>query len=282
MMSGATWIAVLVGLKAAHGGAGMPIDWRLLQPGVEYAAIAAADDRGGGGGTAPADGRLHVVRIDPARAPVQAVMASAGDGRRRTAGEWCRARGLSVAINMGMYRQDGRTNVGYARQREHVNNGRWVRTYRSVLGLGASRPGLPPAMLLDLPEPESGLAPELVGYETVVQNLRLISAPGRGMWAAQPRRWSEAAVAIDQRGRILFVFSRRAHSMQEFNRRLLSLPLDVSAAMHVEGGPEASLSIHAGGVDLDLGGSYETGFNENDDERAQWPLPNVLGVARRR
>ena len=51
--------------------------------------------------------------------------------------------------------------------------------------------------------------------------------------------------------------------------------------MHVEGGPEASLSIHAGGIDLDLNGSYETSFNENDGEKKQWPLPNVLGVARK-
>lgn len=50
--------------------------------------------------------------------------------------------------------------------------------------------------------------------------------------------------------------------------------------MHVEGGPEASLSIHTGGVDLDLCGSYETGFNENDSNTHQWAIPNVLGVAR--
>ena len=48
--------------------------------------------------------------------------------------------------------------------------------------------------------------------------------------------------------------------------------------MHVEGGPEARLSIHTAGIDLDLNGSYETGFNENDDEREQWPIPNVLAV----
>ena len=69
--------------------------------------------------------------------------------------------------------------------------------------------------------------------------------------------------------------------MNELNDKLLALPLGITAAMHVEGGPEASLSIHAGGVDLDLNGSYETGFNENDGEKAQWPIPNVLGVARR-
>ena len=60
-----------------------------------------------------------------------------------------------------------------------------------------------------------------------------------------------------------------------------SLPLGITNAMHVEGGPEASLSIHVGGVNLDLNGSYETGFNENDAERHQWPIPNVLGVHRR-
>ena len=69
--------------------------------------------------------------------------------------------------------------------------------------------------------------------------------------------------------------------MQELNDKLLGLALGITAAMHVEGGPEASLSIHAGGVDLDLNGSYETGFNENDDEKAQWPIPNLLAVARK-
>ena len=51
-------------------------------------------------------------------------------------------------------------------------------------------------------------------------------------------------------------------------------------AMHVEGGPEASLLIHTGGVDLDLCGSYETGFKEDDSNARQWAIPNVLGVAR--
>ncbi len=68
--------------------------------------------------------------------------------------------------------------------------------------------------------------------------------------------------------------------MHDFNAMLLSMPLDVAGAMHVEGGPEASLSIHTATVNLDLAGSYETGFNENDLNLVQWPVPNVLGVAR--
>ena len=51
--------------------------------------------------------------------------------------------------------------------------------------------------------------------------------------------------------------------------------------MHVEGGPEASLSIRAGARKIDLSGSYETGFNENDSNAAQWPVPNVIRVIQR-
>jgi hypothetical protein len=52
--------------------------------------------------------------------------------------------------------------------------------------------------------------------------------------------------------------------------------------MHVEGGPEASLSIHGGGVDLDYFGSYETGFVVDDSNDHAWPIPNVIGVAKPR
>ena len=114
-----------------------------------------------------------------------------------------------------------------------------------------------------------------------MQNLRLIRAPGQSVWGKQDRRWSEAAVATDGAGRILFIFTRQPWAMNELNDKLLALPLGITAAMHVEGGPEASLSIHAGGVDLDLNGSYETGFNENDGETAQWPIPNLIAVPRK-
>jgi hypothetical protein len=40
----------------------------------------------------------------------------------------------------------------------------------------------------------------------------------------------------------------------------------IERTMHAEGGPEASLSIVAGGFHLDLAGSFEAGFNENHDD----------------
>jgi len=239
------------------------VTWKTLQPGVEYATVG------------PAETLMHLVRIDPGKAALQAVMASAGDGRARTAGDWCRERKLAVAINLGMFREDKRTNAGHAHTPGHVNNPRWNAKYNSALAFGAERG---PAAMVDLDAP--GARERLGAYGTVIQNLRLIRAPGRNVWSQQDKRWSEAAVAVDGNGRVLFAFSRSPYTMHAFNQRLLALPLGITGAMHVEGGPEASLSIHTGGVDLDLNGSYETGFNENDDEQAQWPIPNVLAVRR--
>ncbi|MDB4982891.1 MAG: hypothetical protein JWM82_3643 [Myxococcales bacterium] len=252
--------------------AGSGVIWHSLQPGIEYAVVT------GPGGALPIDRSIHAVRIDPERAHLEAIMAGAGDGHPRTAAQWCHDHKLAVAINMGMYREDKRTNSGYARAAGYVNNPRWAAKYKTALGFGSLKHSLPTILMADLDNPDDKT--RLDSYDTVVQNLRLIRAPGRGVWGTQERRWSESAVGVDKDGRVLFIFSRYPYSMKELNDALLSLPLRLSAAMHVEGGPEASLSIHVGAVNLDLNGSYETGFNENDGEQQQWPIPNIFGVRR--
>jgi hypothetical protein len=213
---------------------------------------------------------LYVVRIDPKLATLDVALASE-KGSSRTAAAWSRDAGMSVVINLGMFQSDGRSNVGYLRHGAHANNPRF-NGYRSVL---AANPGM---LWVDLDQAK----PDLAKYDIVKQNLRLIAGKRKNVWAQGNRRWSEAAVAEDSRGRLLFLFSRAPYSMHDFNALLLKLPLDIQRAMHVEGGPEASLSIHAGGVDLDLAGSFETGFSENDANVRQWPIPNVLGVLAQR
>ena len=266
--------AVFVGLAILAGhpafAAGEAVPWATLEPGIEYATVEPPGAR-----ALSIDGRIHLVRIDPRRRTLQAAMAGGDDGKLRPAGRWCRERKLAVAINMGMYEKDVRTNTGYARKAGYVNNGHWGAKYKAALGFGPGKPGAAPVFMADLDNP--GDKARLADYGTVVQNLRLIRA-GQNVWTKQDRRWSEAAVGVDKQGRVLFIFCRYPHAMKELNDILLALPLDIDTAMHVEGGPEASLSIHAGRVNLDLNGSYETGFVENDGESQQWPIPNVLGV----
>ena len=40
--------------------------------------------------------------------------------------------------------------------------------------------------------------------------------------------------------------------------------------------PEASLFVKE--PNLELVGSFETGFMESDDNKVAWPLPNVIGI----
>ncbi len=242
--------------------------FKTLAPGVEYAVFEFVPNPEVG------DGRLHVVRLDR-NARLKTVLSSAEGVSNRTAGQWADGLGLVAAINLGMFETDYRSNVGYCRAGTHENNPIWNK-YQSVLVFGPRRNGLPQFDLLDLDSP--GARERASDYENAIQNLRLIKGGGVNVWKPSARKWSEAAVALDGRGRLLFLHTRTPLTMHDFNGRLLKLPLGIIRAMHVEGGPEASMSIRTAEVSLDLSGSYETGFNEDDRNPGQWPIPNVVGV----
>jgi len=261
------WLLSLV-IAAAAAAAASP--FRAVAPGVEYGTFVID------GKPARGDGLLHVVRVDPRRATLDLACASEAGGRARTAAEWSKERGFVAAINAGMYMEDHRTNVGFLRHRAHLNNPRWNGKYESVLAFDPVDKTLPAAVIVDRDAP--GAKERLEKYRSVVQNLRLVRGDGVNVWSSNGRRWTESLVAMDRRGRILFAFTRTPLEMHDLVGRLVALPLEVTHAMHVEGGPEASLSVHGDGAALDLAGSYESGFWESDDNRAQWPLPNVLGV----
>jgi phosphodiester glycosidase len=244
---------IFLSLALATAGSAQPVAWRTLQNGVELATI----------------GPLYVVRVTPPQAHLTVALASETGSGPRTAADWCRTAGLAVAINAGMFKGDGRSNVGYLRHGSHENNPRW-NDYQAVLAIHKDS-----VLWIDRDQSSKDLS----SFDIVIQNLRLITTRRKNVWAATPRKWSEAAVAIDSKNRLLFLFSRAPYTMHDFNDMLLKLPLDIAGAMHVEGGPEASLSIHVKGFDLDLAGSYETGFLEDDTNPRQWPIPNVLGVS---
>ena len=250
--------------------------WKPLAGAIEYATVRLVPPSGSG------DGVLHVVRIVPERSVFRMGLASL-EGSTRTAAEWADRNGFVAAINAGMYQTDGVSNVGFLRHGAHANNTHW-NSYQSVLAIGSMAPShdgpQPQAVILDRDSPD--FKSQSTGYDTLVQNLRLIKGPGVNVWQTSSRRWSEAAIAMDRKGRILFLFTRTPHEMSDFNRRLLALPLEIVRAMHVEGGPEASLSVRGPGLRLDLAGSFETGFRENDSNGVQWALPNVIGVRERR
>ena len=175
-----------------------------------------------------------------------------------------------------MYQTDLKTNVGYLRHGQHENNGHWNTSYQSVLVFGPKEKGLPQAALLD--KDTKDFEATAKKYESAVQNLRLVKGEGENVWKPNGREWSESLVGVDGQGRVLFIFVRTPFEMVELNKRLLALPLGLERAMHVEGGPEASLSLRAKGFSLDLSGGYVSSFFERGDDARQWRIPNVIGV----
>lgn len=255
-------ITVALLATATHGGA-VEATWARLDQGLELAVLDAEG------------GPITVLRIDPEHWQTVALAASDLDGQGRTTAQWATEHGLTAAINAGMYRTDMLTNTGYFHTGDHVNNGVWnQRDYRQAACFEPRQPGLPRFVLNDLDAvPESTFVHQ---YDVVVQNLRLIAKPGENRWQPQPKRWSEACLGEDAQGRMLWIFSRAARSMHDLNELLLSLPLDLVAAQHLEGGPEAQLWVSP--TRLQEVGSFETGFSEHDLNRSPWRVPNVLGI----
>jgi hypothetical protein len=248
---------------------------RSPAPGVEYlffnaGRIGAVNGKGIG---------IHVLRIDPYRAKLRLLAASEYDKKLRTAADWCREFKLIAAINAGMFLKDYLTNVGYLRNGAHVQNGRWNGKYRSALAFDPQKPGLPPAIMVDLDTPDA--KDMTADYGAVVQNLRLLRADGVNVWEKSDRQWSEAAVGMDKEGRVCFIFCGAPMPMWKFNKMVSSLGLGIVRMMHMEGGSLASLSVKGAGIALNLAGAYETGALESGHVNgAQMPLPNVIGVAR--
>jgi len=254
-------------------GAGNTSEWQSLSPGLDLKRLAPKLS------DSPGDSRITVLRIDSKLWELQLVGTSlSGEHGGHTAREWCEREKFTAAINAGMFGADQKTHLGYARLREHVYNSR-VNTYQSVAAFDPQDPQAHPRFhIFDLDAPGVRFENIQRDYASVVQNLRLVRRPGQNQWSQQSRKWSEAALGEDDLGRVLFVFSRSPLSMHDLNRELLSGGIGLVAAQHLEGGPEAQLYLHVGGTELEMFGSFETSFREDDKNLAAWPVPNVLGI----
>jgi hypothetical protein len=220
------------------------------------------------------DSTATIVRVDPAKRPIEFFAASL-EGKSGTAPAWAKSRGLSLVVNASMFEPDGKP-TGYARSGDLELNALWKKSHKAVFVSGPSDPTLPAADIVDL---ECDGAKERVAkYRVALQSLRMVTCEGENAWAKANRRWSSVFAAVDGQHRVLFIHTRSPYSMNALVADVLSLGLGVQRAVYLEGGPEASLWLSAGKTRVERIGSYETGFNENDDNRDFWVLPNVLGI----
>lgn len=247
--------------------------WRELAPGLEIARFDAD------GAANPAAGAITVLRIHPASWDFR-IFSNPGDDpegnrsvRRRLEEE-----DLAVAVNAGMYATDYVTHLGYLGCGEERNNAH-VNVYRSVAAFDPIVPDVPRFRIFDLDEIEfSGIRDQ---YRCLVQNLRLIKRSRENRWPQQGRKWSEVALGEDVRGRALLIHSRNPYSMHDLNEVLFALPIDIVAAQHLEGGPEAQMVYRDGDRGVVLIGAFDPVVFTPGQGTSGLPVPNVLGVARR-
>ena len=159
-------------------------------------------------------------------------------------------------------------NTGYLRDGDHVNS-RHRNGYKSLLAFNP-KPGktLPPVRIFDLDQPGILIDSIEKVYGTVIQNLRLIKRPGINVWNRQSQIWSEAALAEDKQGRIIFLLCETPVTMHDFNKILLSSDMEIVAAQHLDGNAPAQLYLKTGGTELML---YE-------EPGPELPLPNIIGI----
>ena len=267
--------AIVVGAilaAAAAVRADEAVSWQALEPGLEYAEIVSPLR------AAEGDSLIRIARIDPTRFSVVLLNASAlPDGTPHTARDWADRHGLVAAINASLYQADHRTSTSLMRSREHVNNPRLSR-HNAVLLFDRRDGGVPPVQLVDRTCRDLGSVADR--YAGAVQGIRMISCKRANVWTQQPKQWSNAAVGVDEAGRLLFIHMRAPLSTHDFAEALLALPIGLRETMYVEGGPEAQLYVRAGEREVDAVGSHGSSGFAGLAGTFALPIPNVLGVRR--
>jgi len=251
--------------------------WKQIDEGLHYGDFTASMKASIG------DSKILIIRIDPKFYSFRLLSTSefASSSLSLNVKEWADKYKLIAAINAGMFQTDLKSNVGYMKNYSHVNNPRFHKAYASVFAFNPKKADLPPAMVFDTDvKPMKEIVAE---YHTVIQNLRLIKRPRLERWAQQEKRWSEAALGQDQEGNILLIFSGSPYTMHELIKILLSLPIKLDCAMHLEGGPAASFYLRHNSIELARVGRHELASIVVGDMNNEFlPIPNVVGITKKK
>jgi len=222
------------------------------------------------------DSKIKIIRIDPNIYSFKLLCAGELKHSNLTAKEWSKKYNLIGVMNAGMFQTDYISNVGYMKNYDYINNSKINSKYYSVAAFNPI--DSTKSSNFHIFDIDSDNIHGLIDrYHSIIQNLRLIKRPSLNRWSQQNKKWSEAVLGQDTNGNVLFIFSRSPYSMHDLINILKMLPIDIDCAQHLEGGPEASLYFSHKNIKIEMMGSYETSFSENNDNNFYWKIPNVIG-----
>jgi len=248
--------------------------WQQLDKGLELGLFLASQLAAVGAS------QVRVLRIDPNYYRFRLLNVSAiENGLPMTPRQWCRQNNLVAAINPSMFQTDYKTSVSLMRTRTHINNPRLSKDM-TILAFNRLSKDVPQAKIIDRQCEDYEFWKKK--YGTLIQSIRMISCKGKNVWNPQPHRWSTAAIAVDGHDNVLFIHVRSPYSTYDLINVLKKLPLDISRAMYTEGGSQAQLYINAGSREYEFVGSYDTAASVTEEGSISWPLPNVVGISKRK
>ena len=247
--------------------------WEKLEPGLELGSFIPSQKSHLG------DSVIRVLRIDLQYFEFRLLNASAKpQKKRKSAKDWVIEHGLIAGINASMYQKDNMTSVSYMKTGNHVNSS-WFSKDKAFLAFDPKDKTLPPVKIFD--RDCENFDEVRKQYNSLIQSIRMVSCDGKNVWAPQEKKWSTAAIGMDSKGRMLFIHVRSPYSTHDFIKILLGLPIDLKRAMYVEGGKDAQLYINTVKYEFEFVGNYARGVDNADSNTFAWPVPNVVGIARK-
>lgn len=245
--------------------------WQRLDTGLELGRFNTINPSIAG------DARVHILRIDPTFYQLELVNASATEnGNKQTARKWSEDYLLIAAINASMYQKDHKTSISFMRSENHINNSYFSKD-KTILAFNPKNAADPFVKMIDTECDDFNIWSGR--YGTFIQNIRMISCKGENVWTHQPEKWGIAAIGMDRNDNVLFIHTRSPYRTHDFINSLLALPIHITQAMYVEGGPEAQLYIQTNIHRFEFVGGYEPDYKGNDPIAI--PIPNVIGIKKR-
>ncbi len=248
------------------------INWQKVDNGLFFSEVLAPFKSDIG------DSRITILKIDPQYYDFKLLSAKEENVENKTLKEWAKTKKLIAAINAGLYQQDNKTNVGYMKNYNFINNSH-LNKDNAILAFNRKDSTFPEIQIIDLKCQNWG---ELKNkYNSYTQCIRMIDCHQNNTWSQQQEESSISAIAIDKHGNALFIFSYSPFSVHDFTNILKLLPLDIYNAMYLEGAAPASFYFNYKGIGVEKAGSFRYSPEENENKDIAWELPNVIGIVKK-
>lgn len=222
--------------------------------------------------------KLTVLKINPEVYNFKLFSAKQKGEQTRTAKGWAEDKKLIAVINAGMYRMDHATNLGYMKDYSFTNNPK-LNKDNTIVAFNRKDKSVPNFQIIDKNCQNWEVLKNK--YHSFTQSIRMIDCKQKNKWSQQDKKWSMVAIGKDKKGNALFIISRSPYTVHDFINIVLNGPFDIYNLMYLEGGPEASFYLKHPKKQISIFGSYETGFNENDNNSSFWKIPNVIGIVKK-